>query len=344
MVFTTKHHDGFCMFDSYYTDYKITRTPYGKDIVAQLADACHINGMGLGLYYSPPDMHHPAYRDTSKPATTNYRGEPTRPEWPLLLDYISLQLHELLTRYGKVMEIWFDSVDWRTRPFYDGQRFIDEVHRLQPDTLINDRLGIPCDFVTAEQYVPKAIPEKGVNYSPQDKAAIDKLPLAPTRPQDFQPWEACMTINDTWAYRPKDHNFKSTDKLIRTLIEVISRGGNFLLDIGPKPDGLIQQEFVDRLQQVGAWALANSAAIYGSTYGPVQGQPAYRTTSRGNSTYVFVMDDAAQEIIMPHGKPVQHVRLISDNRPVKFHSSVAGTRIPIDASLRDAGIPVLEIR
>src|SRR6202051_5116814 len=110
MVFTTKHHDGFCMFDTSYTDYKITNTPYGKDIVAQLSAACKERGMPLGFYYSPPDMHHPAFRDTSKLAAENWNGEPARPEWPLYLDYMQLQLTELLTRYGPVALIWFDGL------------------------------------------------------------------------------------------------------------------------------------------------------------------------------------------------------------------------------------------
>ena len=155
MVFTTKHHDGFCMFDSLYTNYKITRTPYGKDIVKMLADACHADGMPLGFYYSPPDMNHPGFRDTSKLSATNYRGEPERPEWPLYLDYMGLQLDELLTRYGSVAEMWFDSVDMKVQAEYDGQRFLDQVRRLQPATVVNNRLGVPADFITPSSSSPR---------------------------------------------------------------------------------------------------------------------------------------------------------------------------------------------
>ena len=105
-MFTTKHHDGFCMFDTSYTDYKITNTPYGKDIVKQLADACARRSMPLGFYYSPPDLHHPDFRDTTKPASENWNGQPERPEWPVYLNYMELQLTELLTRYGDVRVIW----------------------------------------------------------------------------------------------------------------------------------------------------------------------------------------------------------------------------------------------
>src|ERR1700756_1788467 len=152
MVFTTKHHDGFCMFDSSYTDYKITNTPYGKDIVKQLAAACDTRDMRLGFYYSPPDMHHPDFRDTSKPASTNWYGEPERPEWPSYLQYMQLQLAELLTRYGPAALIWFDGLGHQEK--YDGQRFVKLIHSLQPATLVNDRIGVPGDYVTPEQFIP----------------------------------------------------------------------------------------------------------------------------------------------------------------------------------------------
>jgi alpha-L-fucosidase len=154
MVFTTKHHDGFCMFDSQYTSYKITRTPYGKDIVRELADACAAEQMPLGFYYSPPDMNHPGFRDTTKLSAANYRGEPERPEWPLYLEYMGLQLDELLTRYGKVAEVWFDSDDADTQARYDGRRFVEQVRRLQPRALINNRLGVEADFVTPSSLFP----------------------------------------------------------------------------------------------------------------------------------------------------------------------------------------------
>jgi len=344
MVFTTKHHDGFCMFDSLYTSYKITRTPYGKDIVKMLADACHADNMPLGFYYSPPDMNHPGFRDMSKPATKNFRGEPERPEWPLYLDYMGLQLDELLTRYGSVAELWFDSVDMRVQAEYDGQRFLDQVRRQQPATVVNNRLGVPADFITPEQFIPKAIPVKGVRMDSPDHSQADKMAVAVPRAEDFQPWETCMTINNTWAYRPKDHNFKSTDILISVLIEVISRGGNFLLDVGPQPDGVIQPEFVERLQAMGEWTRRNAAAIYGSTYGPLQGQAAYRTTSRAGKFYVFAMDSAATELIVgPLDRPVREVKLLATGKPLTFHTNGKNTSIPLNKELWEQGIPVFEV-
>jgi alpha-L-fucosidase len=345
MVFTTKHHDGFCMFNSSYTSYNIMHTPYGKDIVRQLADACHQDAMPLGFYYSPPDMNHPAYRDTSKPSSSNFRGEPERAEWPLYLDYMGLQLDELLTHYGPVATLWFDAVDMKSQDRYDGRRFMDQVRHLQPATLVNDRLAVPGDYVTPEQFIPKAIPVKGVTMNSPDHSEADKMAITVPRPERFQPWESCMTINDTWAYRPKDRNFKTADSLIHSLVEIISRGGNLLLDVGPQPDGQIQPEFVERLQQVGEWTRANAAAIYGSTYGPLQGYAPYRTTSRGESIFVFVMDDSATELtIIPLERRVRQARVVATGKPLTFQASGKGIRIPLHKEIWEHGIPVIELR
>jgi alpha-L-fucosidase len=345
MVFTAKHHDGFCMFDSEYTNYKITRTPYGKDIVRQLADACRSEQMPLGFYYSPPDMNHPGYRNTSELAKTNYRGEPERPEWPLYLEYMNLQLHELLTKYGPVAEVWFDAVDPEAQARYDGQRFVDEVRRLQPTALLNNRMGVPGDFATPEQFIPKAIPVKGIQMDSADHRGADKQKIKIPRPEDFQPWETCMTINETWAYRPQDRNFKNVDTLIRSLIEIISRGGNLLLDVGPQPDGQIQSEFIERLEAVGDWTHRNAAAIYGSTYGPIQGEASFRTTERGNSIYVFAMDSSAEDIrVEGLHQTVSKVQMVATGKPVAFTAAAGGVRIPNAKGLWTNGIPVIELR
>jgi alpha-L-fucosidase len=345
MVFTAKHSDGFCMFDSEYTNYKITRTPYGKDIVRQLADACRANQMPLGFYYSPPDMNHPGYRDTSKLSATNYRGEPERAEWPLYLEYMNLQLHELLTKYGPVAEVWFDTVDPDTQARYDGRRFVEEVRRLQPAALVNNRMGVPGDFATPEQFIPKAIPVKGIRMDSPDHSAADKQAITVPSPEDFQPWESCMTINETWAYRPKDRSFKNVDTLIRSLIEIISRGGNLLLDVGPQPDGQIQPEFVERLEAVGQWTRGNAAAIYGSTYGPIQGEASFRTTERGSSIYVFVVDSSAKEIRVERlQKTVSKVQVVATGKPVAFTAIPGGICIPLAKELWNDGIPVMELR
>jgi len=340
VVFTTKHHDGFCMFDSAYSDYKITKTPYGKDIVKALSDACARRSMKLGFYYSPPDMTHPGFRDTSKPARENSGGQPERPEWSSYLDYMELQLSELLTRYGDCKVIWFDGLGHQEK--YNGRRFQRLIHTLQPGTLINDRIGIRGDFVTPEQFIPKAIPTKDIEVHGVDKSVKfhDGVPDA----KDFQLWETCMTINHTWAYNANDHNFKSPQDLIRGLIEVTSRGGNFLLNIGPQPDGLVQPEFQERLHAIGDWLEVNGEAIYGSTYGPIQGNPALRTTARGNHVYLHIFEWPSGPLVIENFKPkVTSARLLSNSQRVPFTQSESALTINLPAAAPDSCATVIAL-
>jgi alpha-L-fucosidase len=322
MVFTTKHHDGFCMFDSSYTSYKIANTPYKKDIVAQLAEACGRQKMPLGFYYSPPDMHHPDYRDTSKPVKDSWHADPTRAEWPTYLNYMELQLRELLTRYGPVRIIWFDGLDHEEK--YDGYRFLKMIHELSPVTLINNRIGVPADYETPEQFVPDTIPVK----TGSPKLAPGELP----RPGDFRQWETCMTINNTWAYNNRDREFKSAQMLIRTLVNVASKGGNFLLNVGPAPDGTVQPEFQERLRAVGEWMKLNGDSIYGTTYGPWQKLPFGRSTAKGKTIYVHVFDWPASGELQVDGvrEKVRSAIMLAGKQHLNFRQS--GERLTIEVS------------
>lgn len=343
MVFTTKHHDGFCMFDSAYTDYKITKAPYGKDIVGMLSRACHADGMPLGFYYSPPDMHHPDFRDTSKPASENWHGEPQRPEWPIYLQYMQLQLTELLTRYGPVVIVWFDGLNDQQK--YDGPRVLEMIHQLQPATLVNDRIGVDGDYETPEQFIPTAIPTKGVRLSGIDPSVSNKLKNGVPRPEDFRLWETCMTINDTWAYNKNDHNFKSAQTLIRGLVEVASRGGNFLLNVGPQPDGRIQPEFQQRLGAIGDWLTLNGDSIYDTTYGPVQGIAGLRTTASDKSVYVHLFEWPSGTCSVPgiEGR-VLSARLLANGRPLTFHQTEGKLEIDLPVEAPDPNVSVIALR
>ncbi len=344
MVFTTKHHDGFCMFDSSYTTHKITNTPYGKDIVAALARACSEDAMPLGFYYSPPDLTHPCYRDTSKPASENWRGEPTRPEWPVYLDYMRLQLTELLTRYGPVVIIWFDGLDHQQK--YDGERFIKLIREFQPATLVNNRIGTEGDYETPEQFIPTAIPTKGIRISSPDAKEASQLRQGVPVAGDFRLWETCMTINDTWAYNQHDRNFKSSQYLIRSLVEVASRGGNFLLNVGPQPDGVIQPEFQERLRDIGKWLAVNGDSIYDTTYGPVQGVSGIRTTAQGRSVYVHVFDwPAGGRLQIPGVKgKVEYARMLAGGAPLQFQQGEPGLTVQLPPWAPDPNVTVIALR
>jgi len=369
MVITTKHHDGFCMFDAPGTDYKITNTPYGKDVIALLAAACHEQQMPLGFYYSPPDMHHPGFRNTSKPARENWNGEPSRSRWSSYLDYMESHLRTLLTNYGPVAIIWFDGLFGVTK--YNPPRFHKLIHDLSPNTLVNDRLGPGGDYVTPEQFFPDGIPIKPTE-EPADitPGAVDAIiglskilpqkwfvsliqslakkryPTSPyPLPQDFQLWEACMTMNDSWGYNPNDKNFKSPETLIRTLVEVASRGGNFLLNVGPTPQGTFPIEAQQRLQRFGEWMGTNGESIYKTTYGPLQNLAIGRTTTKQGTIYLHLIDRAGARLDLPGipGKVVS-VSLLQGGRICAFEQSGDRLRIDTSAVAPDAFIPVLAIR
>jgi alpha-L-fucosidase len=344
MVFTTKHHDGFCMFDSALTDYKITRTPYAQDVTAMLAKAAHDAGMPLGFYYSPPDMHHPGYRDTSKLVKDTWHGDPRRPEWATYLNYMEGQLRELLTKYGLVALIWFDGLDHKE--MYQGQRFINLIHELQPATLVNDRIGVDGDFVTPEQEIPETIPTKSAAKGSPGAAKSQPSALATVPPpEDFQLWETCMTINDTWAYNKHDQHFKSVKALIQDLVNVASKGGNFLLDVGPTPEGTIQPEFVVRLQAMGKWMKVNGDSIYGTTYGPWQNLPFGKTTAKGKAIYVHVFDwPSKPELEVPGLKGrVSQITVLATGQKAEFKQEKGRLTIAVPSTAPDPNDSVLQI-
>lgn len=369
MVITTKHHDGFCMFDAPGTDYKITNTPYGKDIIALLASACREQKMPLGFYYSPPDMRHPGFRDTSRPATANWNGEPSRPEWATYLDYMETHLRKLLTGYGDVAVLWFDGLFGQAK--YDPERFHQLIHALSPRTLINDRLGPNGDYVTPEQAVPDGVPVKRTEPRQEippeildqlltQSQALPAEKLAgmmkeyvkrqfPTKPQptpeEFQLWETCMTINSTWGYNPSDTSYKPAETLIRTLVEVASRGGNFLLNVGPSPLGVIPPESAERLRSIGAWMTRNGQSIYGTGFGPIQGQPQVRTTIKDGVTYLHVFDWPSDRLVVEgFSQKAGSITLLAGSQRVAYEQKGSRLTIARPAGAPDSRVSVLAVR
>jgi alpha-L-fucosidase len=341
MVFTTKHHDGFCMFDTALTSYKITRTPYGRDVTYMLARAASEAHMPLGFYYSPPDMHHPGYRDTSRPVKDTWHGDPTRPQWATYLDYMEAQLRELLTEYGPIALIWFDGLDHPEK--YEGARMVNLVHQIQPAALVNNRIGVPGDFATPEQTIPERIPTLSAAHHPPGapEATDPSLPAL----DDFQLWETCMTINRTWAYNQNDTHYKSSKELIQDLVNVASKGGNFLLDVGPTPEGTIQPEFVERLLDMGKWLKAYGDSIYGTTYGPLQNLPYGKTTAKGRVVYVHVFDWPAQSLLEVPGfqERIAQINLLGDKRKLRWRQNGDKLEIEVPNTAPDPNDSVVQI-
>ena len=344
MVLVTKHHDGFCMFDSAFTDYKITNTPYEKDIVRMLGEACARQNMPLGYYYSPPDMHHPCFRDTSKPAKDNWHGEPARPEWPAYLNYMQLQLRELMCRYPSPVVFWFDGLGHQEK--YDGYHVVRMIREMSPGTLVNNRIGVPGDFGTPEQFVPHRIPVKGVEIQGPDTSQQNNLPAGMPSREELQTWETCMTINETWAYNKNDTKYKSAQDLIRTLVDVASKGGNLLLNVGPTPEGTIQPEFQERLRGIGQWLAVNGDSIYGTTFGPLQNLSYGRTTAKGDVVYLHIYNWPGNgKLEIPDLKRrVLDVRMLDGGRKLEFSQSAGGITLHLPAQAPDADATVVAIK
>ena len=383
IVLTAKHHDGFCMFDAPGTDYKITNTPYGRDICLELAEACAETGpsenerVRLGFYYSPPDMHHPGYRDTRKPAPSNWLGEPRRAGWSEYLDTMESHLRKLLTGYGEISVIWFDGLVNHQK--YDPPRFHRLIHELSPTTLINDRLGDGYDFITPEQFIPRqGVPVRtgkppAANQGGEElfriipvlmKAPVlggwlrsrlakyaeggmelARIPQSPCPPPaDFQPWETCMTMAQGWAYNPSDHNWKSPGQLVRNLVEVVSRGGNYLLNVGPSPEGDFPPEAVERLNAVGQWVERHGAAIYGTTYtAPLAGFNG-RVTRRQDDYYLHVFDWPPGGLLRIDSFPAPVRRATIVGGPaVTFRQVADRLEIDLPAQAPDPHVSVIEI-
>ena len=261
IVITSKHHDGFCMFRSEVGDYNIVdATPFGRDPLKELAAECRRQGIKLGFYYSQTqDWHHPDGDGND----WDY-GEEEKDFAGYLEDYVKPQVRELLTNYGPIGLIWFDTPKRITAE--QSRSLLDLVHQMQPDCLVSGRLGnVLGDYA-----------EAGDNRIPEQALDID--------------WETPATINDTWGFKMHDHNWKSSQDLIRKLVDIVSKGGNYLLNVGPTAEGVIPQPSACRLLAVGEWLKINGEAVYGTSPGPLQGLDWCRSTVKPGRHYLHVFD------------------------------------------------------
>lgn len=269
LVITTKHHDGFCMFDSKYTKFDIAdATPFKRDPLKELSDECKKQGIVFCIYYSIPDWNHPelpAQLNTYRWSSNAQPGaNPSR-----YIDYMCDQLKELLTKYDAKM-VWFDrgdnttfNIDGVSYPTaVNAKKIIETIHSVDPSILINNRLDTAADFITPEQVIP------------QDK--------------ELRYFESCMTMGKAWGFTTYD-TVKPAVTIIEMLCDVVHKGGNFLLNIGPKGDGSLQQNQVDTLKKVGRWMQANSEAIYKTEKSPWEQIPDWgRISRKDNTLYVMI--------------------------------------------------------
>lgn len=305
ITITSKHHDGFAMFDSKLTDWDIIdRTPYKKDVLKMLAEECRKQGVKLFFYHSQLDWKHPDYFPRGQ--TGQSSGRPESGDWYKYLDFMDGQLTELLTRYGPVGGIWFDGMwdkpqaDWRLRQTYDL------IHKLQPAALVGSNHHLAPIAGEDFQMFEKDLP--GSNTAGFNTTEIGSIPL-----------ETCETINGAWGYNASDKRFKSTRDLVHYLVRAAGYNANFLLNVGPMPNGRIQPEFVTRLHEVGQWLGKNGESIYGTRGGPVSPRPWGVTTRKGNKIYVHVLNWTDSVLAMPKlPAKVKSAKLLMDGRTLDF--------------------------
>ncbi|MEQ8336017.1 MAG: alpha-L-fucosidase [Cyclobacteriaceae bacterium] len=333
IVLTSKHHDGFCMWDSKVTDYDIVdATSFKRDVVKELADACREAGIKFCFYHSIVDWHHP---QAQAPLYPNYNaGQKDQsvfnPEFPKYYEnYFKPQVKELLTNYGDIGVVWFDG-DWI--PDYTtemGKEMYDMILEMQPNTIVNNRVdkgrmgmegmnkegNFAGDFGTPEQ----EIPDTGID----------------------EDWESCMTMNRSWGYKPSDNRWKSSEQLIQNLVDIVSKGGNFLLNIGPDPVGLFPPESVERLADIGDWMDVNSEAIYAAKASPFAKPEWGRYTAKDGVIYAHVFDwpEDGKLVINPEIKARNVSLLANPGRKLKSNKSI----VQLPEEKPDEAVVVLKI-
>lgn len=338
VILTAKHHDGFCLFDSELTDFKSTNTPMGRDIVREFLEAGREAGLKVGLYYSLIDWHHPDFPhhgDRYHPMRSDPAASNEERDFERYLAYMHGQVKELCTRYGRLDVLWFDfSYNQLRGEAWRANELADMVRTLQPGILLNNRLEVsgegfgslaqgepaPChgDFVSPERMVP---PE-GL-FDPQGR------PLY---------WETCTTMNHSWGYCAGDTWYKPAPLLLKKLVECVSKGGNFLLNVGPDGNGRIPRQAMDTLKYLGQWMQINGESIRGCGPSGMEKPEWGRITRRENVLYLHIYENALGPLPL-YGIPAEKIRamrLLQDGREIPLSVSWVHSDYP-DMAFADLG-------
>lgn len=322
-VLTTKHHEGFCLFDSQYTDYKSTNTPYGKDIVREFVDAFRAEGLKIGFYYSLLDWHHPHYpidRNHPRRNDANAAELDAGRDMKIYAQYMRDQVTELLTNYGKIDIMWFDfsSVpmhnppEWmqfgggKSKDEWEGEKLIALCRRLMPEMIINDRIGIPQDLTTPEQ----AMPDKWI----QDSETGEYLT-----------WEACQTFSGSWGYHREESSWKTPRMLINTLTGSVALGGNLIMNVGPTARGTFDERAKNALKVYADWMRVNGRSIYGCTMAEkdIKVPEGVKLTQSedGKRLYVHLCDFPFNRLVINGLDPdrIEYMQLLSDGSEVDYY-------------------------
>lgn len=312
-VATTKHHDGFCLWDSALTDYKATRTPHGNDVLAPMVEAFRKEGLRVGFYHSLLDWHHPHYTiDTSHPQRNHPDAENMngKRDFAHYVEYLHGQTRELLTGFGKIDILWYDfSLRKPTDPRYahfggkgkdewQSEKLIRLVRSLQPDIILNDRLQIDQDIKTPEQHQPRAW------------VRVDGKPVV---------WEACQTLSGSWGYHRDESTWKSPEQLVKMLINTVACGGNLLMNVGPTGRGEFDERALNALDIYGRWMRRHGRSIYGCTQSAFPPPTDCRYTQNGNRLYLHIFSWPFQYLHLEGlaGK-IEYAQLLHDASEIMF--------------------------
>jgi alpha-L-fucosidase len=318
ITITSRHHDGFAMFDSKVSDWNIVqRTPYKKDPLKMLADECHRQGIKLFFYYSQLDWYNPDYYPRGQTAWDN--GRPDHGDWNAYLDnYMDGQLRELLTNYGPIGGIWFDGMWDKPDADWHLQKTYSLIHQLQPAALI-----IPNHHQT-----PK--PGEDVQTFERDLPGRNTAGFNTNYVSDQLPLESSNTLNDSWGFNIGDHKFKSPEEVEEMLVRAAGNNSNLLLNIGPMPNGEIEDEFVTRLHAIGEWMSRYGETIYGTRAGPIAPADWGVTTQKDDKIYVHVLQWKAPLLALPPiQKTIKNAQEFGTKSPVEFKQSSDGVVLKV---------------
>ena len=355
-VFTAKHHEGFCLFDSKYTDYKSTNKPEGRDYVRAYVEAFRKAGLKVGIYYSLIDWHHPDYQiDIFHPLRSHPDAQAMNANRNMerYREYVFHQVEELLTNYGKIDIFWFDFVypslesinneanqfaireyqswmPWTDAQTFHSRELIAGMRQLQPHLIINDRAGIPQDFTTPEQTLTESWPK----YPGTD---------------ELMAWEACHTFSGAWGYARDEMSWKSPETLLRILIQTVACGGNLIMNVGPSARGCFDRRADNALQVYADWMRYNSRAIYGCTKAEPQFTAPTGTvltqTREGDRLYIHLVDYPYSELVLPDPQnQVAYAQFLHDGSEIITRKKKNGDVHFLVPGIRpDQRIPVIEV-
>ncbi len=332
LVVTSKHHEGFCLWDSKHTDYKVTNTPYGKDLLKPMVQAFREEGLRVGFYYSLLDWHHPQYpvdRHHPMRGDQDFREKTRDRDVRRYAEYMRNQVQELLTQFGQIDVVFYDfsfpGEDGKGRDDWESEELLELTRRLQPNIIINDRLDLldrpdGWDFKTPEQFMVR------------QWVTVDG---------ERVPWETCQTFSGSWGYHRQEATWKSVEQVVQMLVDGVSKGGNLLLNVGPTARGEFDRRAMDRLSGVGEWMKRHSRSIYGCTQAPDEFPTpqhcrlTYNPETRRLYVHVFAWPMGQLHLDGLAGK-VEYAQLLNDASEIKF-----GPRDPRHGSYEKAAADTL---